>query len=171
MMKYAPDWLTLTETFTRSRSNFPFPLSSRPTSECGGANIAGPTHVFNVEESEIERFQELVAVIVATSQPVALGGIDTFTMNVARPPGVRFPVSGTVSPSVSASGTAPVAFHKAAVQADVTATSNVSFTLVPVFRAVRLYQIASPGTPFADVAEGDRETPIGAERAARTRSP
>jgi len=169
--KYVPACATPTETFTRSLSNFPFPLTSRPTSEYGGVNVAAPTQVVKVEKSEIDRFQELVAVTVATSQPVALGGIATFTTNFVRAPDVRFPVSGSASPSVSPSGAVPVAFHKVVAHVDVTATSNVSFTLVPVFWAVRLYQIVSPDAPLVEAEEGERETPMGAERAPRTRSP
>src|SRR5437867_7091854 len=133
---------------TRRMSNSPLPLRSMPASECGGANTAGPIQDVKEDVSLMEVFHELRALTVATSQLTALEGISTFTTNAARLPDVRFPVSGTPSPSVSGSETAPPDAQRVAVHEETTVRSKVSLTLVPVFVAVTLYHTVSPGAPF-----------------------
>ena len=108
---------------------------------------------------------------IARSQPVAFGGIVTRTTNVALLPEVRFPVSGTPSESVSGRGAVPSAVRRSADQDDANVTSNVSFTLVPVFLAVRLYQTVSPEAPFSEAVLGERAIPIGPGSTARFKSP
>src|SRR3972149_6827567 len=127
-----------------------------PASEWGGVNVALGTQIPTSDESR-SALRELIPSTRVVEHPLAKPGTSIRTTMPTPAPPARAPVSGTVSPSVSARGMVPVASHNVAVQAEVACRSMVSARGAVLFRG-RLKSIEVPGTPSADADPGVRST-------------
>src|SRR3990172_4977295 len=88
-----------------------------PASEWGGVNVALGTQIATSDESR-SALRELIPSTRVVEHPLAKPGTSIRTTMPTPAPPARAPVSGTVSPSVSARGMVPVASHSVAVQAE-----------------------------------------------------